>query len=101
MAELQMLLDQEIPSGRQALLESHQNLQKVAFLLCSQIHWGKLDILVNYVKLLLCLQSKLLVGNWVISDWYSDSDTRTDIILEPEPGTVGANLWPTVWLWLW
>ena len=25
-----MLLDQEIPSGRQALLESHQNLQKVA-----------------------------------------------------------------------
>jgi len=30
MAELQMLLDQEIPSGRQALLESHQNLQKVA-----------------------------------------------------------------------
>nr|CAB3219660.1 abl interactor 1-like [Phallusia mammillata] len=30
MAELQMLLDQEIPQGRNALLESHNNLKKVS-----------------------------------------------------------------------
>ncbi|XP_076820758.1 abl interactor 1-like isoform X2 [Clavelina lepadiformis] len=30
MAELQMLLEQEIPGGRKALIDSHNNLQKVA-----------------------------------------------------------------------
>ena len=30
MAEFQTLIDQDIPSGRQALLESHLNLKKVA-----------------------------------------------------------------------
>lgn len=30
MAELQMLLEEEIPSGKRALLESYQNLTRVA-----------------------------------------------------------------------
>ncbi|KAG8138866.1 putative Abl interactor 1 protein [Naja naja] len=30
MAELQMLLEEEIPSGKRALVESYQNLTKVA-----------------------------------------------------------------------
>lgn len=30
MAELQMLLEEEIPAGKRALLESHQNLSRVA-----------------------------------------------------------------------
>ena len=30
MAEMEMLLEQEIPSGRKALLESHNNLKNVA-----------------------------------------------------------------------
>lgn len=30
MAELQMLLDEEIPAGKRALVESYQNLSRVA-----------------------------------------------------------------------
>ena len=30
MAELQMLLEEEIPSGKRALIESYQNLTRVA-----------------------------------------------------------------------
>ena len=30
MAELQMLLEEEIPAGKQALVESYQNLTRVA-----------------------------------------------------------------------
>lgn len=30
MAELQMLLDEEIPAGKRALVESYQNLTRVA-----------------------------------------------------------------------
>lgn len=66
MAELQMLLEEEIPAGRGALLDSYANLERVAeYCESNYIQVNKSCMFSGFKSRALCC----LLENWFKSNW--------------------------------